>query len=114
MKLTTEKKQQFVDWLKSIGVNVDIFKCQVCAEDDFAVLDDIVFLPTGTTSAYPNVGLICTTCNHVNLFNVSGTKILDEDEKPNSSAIVCQECFGENATMQKDDGEYVCSACYNK
>ena len=69
MKLTPEKKKQFVDWLHDQGVNVDAFKCPVCAGHDFGVLDDIVYLTTITRLAYSNVGMICTRCSHVNLFN---------------------------------------------
>ena len=113
MKLTPEKKQQFIEWLKSIGLNVDAFKCPVCTGNDFAILDNIVFLPTGTESAYPNVGLICTTCKNTSLFDATDSGVMIE-EKSDPSAIVCQECFEREATMQNDCNDYVCSECYNK
>ena len=114
MKLTEAKKQQFVDWLKSIGLNVDIYRCQICAGDNFGVLDDIVFLPTGTMSAYPNVGLICTTCKNVSLFEATDSGVMGEDEKPEAGPVMCSECLYKEATKTTDDGEYLCLECHNK
>ncbi len=77
MKLTEEKKRQFVDWLLSLGISVECFNCYVCGGVDFAVLDDIVLLPTGTTSAYPNVGIICQHCKNVSLFDATDSGVME-------------------------------------
>ena len=115
MKLTEEKKQQFVDWLKSTGVNVDILKCQVCAGNEFGVLNDIVLLPTGTESAYANVGLICTTCKNITLFEATESGVMDEEkiDTPETAPVMCSKCLYEKATVQSTDGEALCSECYN-
>ena len=113
MVLDEKKKQQFAEWLEGLLKRqcIDGFKCSVCNSDDWYVLDEIIYL-TGGTISYPNVGLICQCCKQTITFNATDSGVMDEDLDP--SAIVCQECFKVEATMQKDDGEYLCSECYNK
>ena len=73
MILDEQKKELFVKWLEDH--NASDFKCPVCTGDDFAVLDNIIYLQ-GNNSAYPNVGVICTNCKHTLLFNVSEAELI--------------------------------------
>lgn len=89
---------------------MDSFKYIVCTGNDFGILDDVVFLRAKGVSSYPNVGLICAKCYHVNLFNAAKSGIMDEVET--APAIRCQECLYEVATVYNDD-EHLCTRCYN-
>lgn len=73
MTLDEQKKLLFVNWLEDHDA-ID-FKCAACGRDDFAVLDEVVYL-SGATSSYPNVGIICTNCKYTLLFNVSKMDLL--------------------------------------
>ena len=111
MNLTLEKKQQFSEWLNSVTTYT--IKCNVCNGEDFGILDNVVFLRARGVSSYPNVGLICTTCQHIILFDATKSGVMDTDDNKTDFGITCQKCFDAEAEMQADDGEYLCSDCYN-
>ena len=77
MTLTEEKKQKFVTWLED--KTAISFKCAICTSDDWAVLDEIVYLHTSKPVEYPNVGLICQCCKHTVLFNATESGVMDDD-----------------------------------
>lgn len=81
MTLTEQKKQKFVDWLENkTAIN---FKCAICTSDDWAVLDEVVYLEanpgTFLATRYPNVALICQCCKHTVLFNATESGVMDYD-----------------------------------
>ena len=62
MRLDEEKKKEFIDWLNERGA-AD-FTCTICHSKDFAVLDE-----TTMTGPYSTIGVICSCCKNILLFN---------------------------------------------
>ena len=115
MTLTEEKKRKFVDWL-AIKTNINFYQCGICGGKDFGVLNDIVYLKAVEGGdMYPLVGIMCTNCKNIQTFEATDSGIMKPDEDTETPAIVCQECFKVEATMERrSDSVYVCSGCYNK